>query len=49
VKRLPGRKTVVEQLTWKAHGLTVGVVDTKAEPKHLDLNLQPAAPSYEAA
>ena len=44
-----GRKTVVEQLILKAHGLTVVVVDAKAEPKHLDLNLQQSARSYEAA
>jgi two-component system sensor histidine kinase KdpD len=48
-KRMLGRKTVVEQLILKAHGLTVVVVDAKAEPKHLDLNRQQAAPSYEAA
>jgi two-component system sensor histidine kinase KdpD len=31
-KRLLGRKTVVERLILKAHGLTVVVVDAKAEP-----------------
>ena len=48
-KRLLGRKTVVEQLILKAHGLTVVVVDAKAEPKVLDLNRQKPSMNYEAA
>ncbi len=48
-KRLLGRKTVVEQLILKAHGLTVVVVDAKAEARQVDLNKQPAALSYQAA
>jgi two-component system sensor histidine kinase KdpD len=48
-KRLLGRKTVVEQLILKAHGLTVVVVDAKAEPKQLDLNKQQPSLNYEAA
>jgi two-component system sensor histidine kinase KdpD len=48
-KRMLGRKTVVERLILKAHGLTVVVVDAKAEPKHPDLNWQQPALSYEAA
>ncbi len=32
-RRLLGRKTVVEQLILKAQGLTVVVMDPKAEPK----------------
>ncbi len=35
-KRLLGKKTVVEQLILKAHGLTVVVVDAKAEAKEID-------------
>ena len=46
-KSLLGRKTVVEQLILKAHGLTVVVVDAKAEPRQVDLNRQQAALSYE--
>jgi two-component system sensor histidine kinase KdpD len=47
LKRLLGRKTVVEQLILKAHGLTVVVVDAKAEPRQADSNRQQAALSYE--
>ena len=48
-KRLLGRKTLVEQLILKAHGLTVVVVDAKTEPRQLDLNKQQTSLIYEAA
>jgi two-component system sensor histidine kinase KdpD len=48
-KRILGRKTVVEQLILKAHGLTVVVVDAKAEPRQIVVPGQQAALSYEAA
>jgi two-component system sensor histidine kinase KdpD len=48
-KRLLGGKSVVEQLILKAHGLTVVVVDAKAEPRQVELNRQHSAPRYEAA
>jgi two-component system sensor histidine kinase KdpD len=48
-KRILGRKTVVEELILKAHGLTVVVVDAKAEPRQPVPIRQQAAMSYEAA
>jgi two-component system sensor histidine kinase KdpD len=48
-KRMLGRKTVVEQLILKAHGLTVVVVDAKTEPKGVGLDRQQVPVDYEAA
>jgi two-component system sensor histidine kinase KdpD len=48
-KRLLGRKTVVERLILKAHGLTVVVVDAKAEPKAAGIDKQQQSLDYAAA
>ncbi len=48
-RRLLGRKTVVEQLILKAHGLTVVVVDAKAEPKGGAINKQQQSVNNAAA
>lgn len=47
--RMLGRKTVVERLILKAHGLTVVVVNAKAEPWQVNLNRRQTLPNYEAA